>query len=145
MYRAQQTHNCSSKKSKTFVWKDMNLLTINVLYPTNKRIFFSSWKKKIFFSFPSLPYFFFYSISFYYEFSKEQDYICSKPEDSGMHLCSNLPPYRIGPLVCNSEYSKTNKQSIIMIINFNLECFKQQVVFCSLHIHHDKLLRISQF
>uniref|UniRef100_A0A8D8G3Z2 Voltage-dependent T-type calcium channel subunit alpha-1G n=1 Tax=Culex pipiens TaxID=7175 RepID=A0A8D8G3Z2_CULPI len=43
------------------------------------------------------------SISFYYEFSKEQDYICSKPEDSGMHLCNNLPPYRIGPLLCNDS------------------------------------------
>lgn len=43
------------------------------------------------------------SISFYYEFSKEQDYICSKPEDSGMHLCNNLPPYRIGPLLCNGK------------------------------------------
>ncbi|XP_055634559.1 voltage-dependent T-type calcium channel subunit alpha-1G isoform X4 [Toxorhynchites rutilus septentrionalis] len=42
-------------------------------------------------------------ISFYYEFSKEQDYICSKPDDSGMHLCNNLPPYRIGPLVCNDS------------------------------------------
>ncbi|XP_021706156.1 voltage-dependent T-type calcium channel subunit alpha-1G isoform X2 [Aedes aegypti] len=42
-------------------------------------------------------------ISFYYEFSKEQDYICSKPDDSGMHLCNNLPPYRIGPLVCNAS------------------------------------------
>ncbi|XP_055525696.1 voltage-dependent T-type calcium channel subunit alpha-1G isoform X2 [Wyeomyia smithii] len=43
------------------------------------------------------------SISFYYEFSKEQDYICSKPDDSGMHLCKNLPPYRIGALVCNDS------------------------------------------
>ncbi|XP_065095461.1 voltage-dependent T-type calcium channel subunit alpha-1G isoform X3 [Ochlerotatus camptorhynchus] len=42
-------------------------------------------------------------ISFYYEFSKEQDYICSKPADSGMHLCNNLPPYRIGPLLCNAS------------------------------------------
>ncbi|XP_053680471.1 voltage-dependent T-type calcium channel subunit alpha-1G [Anopheles nili] len=42
-------------------------------------------------------------VSFYYEFSKEQDYICSKPDDSGMHLCQNLPPYRIGPLVCNDS------------------------------------------
>ncbi|XP_053687605.1 voltage-dependent T-type calcium channel subunit alpha-1G [Sabethes cyaneus] len=42
-------------------------------------------------------------ISFYYEFSKEQDYICSKPDDSGMHLCKNLPPYRIGALVCNDS------------------------------------------
>ncbi|XP_058837307.1 voltage-dependent T-type calcium channel subunit alpha-1G isoform X2 [Topomyia yanbarensis] len=43
------------------------------------------------------------SISLYYEFSKEQDYICSKPEDSGMHLCKDLPPYRVGPLVCNAS------------------------------------------
>ncbi|CAG4983343.1 unnamed protein product [Colias eurytheme] len=41
------------------------------------------------------------SISFYYEFSKELDYICTTPEDSGMHLCGNFPPYRYGPLVCN--------------------------------------------
>lgn len=44
------------------------------------------------------------SISYYYEFSKEQDYICSKPEDSGMHQCTTLPPYRIGPMVCNGKY-----------------------------------------
>lgn len=44
------------------------------------------------------------SISYYYEFSKEQDYICSKPGDSGMHECTNLPPYRIGPMICNGEY-----------------------------------------
>ncbi|XP_050683561.1 voltage-dependent T-type calcium channel subunit alpha-1H-like [Leptidea sinapis] len=41
------------------------------------------------------------SISFYYEFSKELDYICTTPEDSGMHLCGNFPPYRYGALVCN--------------------------------------------
>lgn len=44
------------------------------------------------------------SISYYYEFSKEQDYICSKPEDSGMHQCTNLPPFRIGPMICNCKY-----------------------------------------
>ncbi|KAL9871929.1 ca[2+]-channel protein alpha[[1]] subunit T isoform 1-T4 [Glossina fuscipes fuscipes] len=43
------------------------------------------------------------SVSYYYEFSKEQDYICSKPEDSGMHLCSDLPPYRIGPMLCTEK------------------------------------------
>ncbi|XP_037914604.1 voltage-dependent T-type calcium channel subunit alpha-1G isoform X4 [Hermetia illucens] len=42
------------------------------------------------------------NISFYYEYSKEQDYICSKPDDSGMHLCSNLPPYRVGPMLCDA-------------------------------------------
>ncbi|XP_038212095.1 voltage-dependent T-type calcium channel subunit alpha-1G-like [Zerene cesonia] len=41
------------------------------------------------------------NISFYYEFSKELDYICTTPEDSGMHQCGNFPPYRYGPLVCN--------------------------------------------
>ncbi|XP_034490268.1 voltage-dependent T-type calcium channel subunit alpha-1G [Drosophila innubila] len=43
------------------------------------------------------------SLSQYYEFSKDQDYICSTPEDSGMHLCGNFPPYRIGSLVCSEE------------------------------------------
>ncbi|XP_032588774.1 uncharacterized protein LOC6585509 isoform X5 [Drosophila mojavensis] len=43
------------------------------------------------------------SLSQYYEFSKDQDYICSTPEDSGMHLCGNFPPYRIGSLVCTEE------------------------------------------
>ncbi|XP_045772342.1 voltage-dependent T-type calcium channel subunit alpha-1G-like isoform X3 [Maniola jurtina] len=41
------------------------------------------------------------NISFHYEFSKELDYICTTPEDSGMHLCGDFPPYRYGPLVCN--------------------------------------------
>lgn len=45
--------------------------------------------------------FLFCSISFYYEFSKELDYICTTPEDNGMHLCGDFPPYRYGPLVCN--------------------------------------------
>ncbi|XP_030381070.1 voltage-dependent T-type calcium channel subunit alpha-1G [Scaptodrosophila lebanonensis] len=43
------------------------------------------------------------TVSHYYEFSKDQDYICSTPEDSGMHLCANFPPYRIGALVCNAD------------------------------------------
>ncbi|XP_053658326.1 voltage-dependent T-type calcium channel subunit alpha-1G [Anopheles marshallii] len=60
-------------------------------------------------------------VSFYYEFSKEQDYICSKPEDSGMHLCQNLPPYRIGPLVCNDTalpYSE-NDPTATACVNWN--------------------------
>lgn len=46
----------------------------------------------------------FSSVSFYYEFSKEQDYICSRPEDSGMHLCSELPQYRVGAMLCNGKF-----------------------------------------
>ncbi|XP_026724837.1 voltage-dependent T-type calcium channel subunit alpha-1G-like isoform X5 [Trichoplusia ni] len=41
------------------------------------------------------------NISFYYEFSKELDYICTTPEDNGMHYCGDFPPYRYGALVCN--------------------------------------------
>ncbi|XP_037808576.1 voltage-dependent T-type calcium channel subunit alpha-1G isoform X5 [Lucilia sericata] len=58
------------------------------------------------------------SVSYYYEFSKEQDYICSMPEDSGMHMCSNLPPYRNGPMVCteaaipNSNNLPTNTSCV---------------------------------
>ncbi|XP_073835164.1 ca[2+]-channel protein alpha[[1]] subunit T isoform X6 [Musca autumnalis] len=58
------------------------------------------------------------SVSYYYEFSKEQDYICSRPEDSGMHLCSDLPPYRIGPMICtepaipNSRNLPTNTSCV---------------------------------
>nr|XP_036215545.1 uncharacterized protein LOC106617992 isoform X1 [Bactrocera oleae] len=46
------------------------------------------------------------SVSNYYEFSKEQDYICSKPEDSGMHLCADLPPYRVGDMICTEAASQ---------------------------------------
>lgn len=31
---------------------------------------------------------------------QEKDYICSKPEDHGMHLCSDIPPYKIGNITC---------------------------------------------
>lgn len=48
----------------------------------------------------------FFRISFYYEISKEQDYICSRKEDSGMHLCSELPHYRNGKMECNCKYIK---------------------------------------
>ncbi|XP_071560722.1 ca[2+]-channel protein alpha[[1]] subunit T isoform X4 [Temnothorax nylanderi] len=37
----------------------------------------------------------------YFEYGG-QDYICSRPDDSGMHLCSNLPPLKLGNVVCNS-------------------------------------------
>ncbi|RLU22910.1 hypothetical protein DMN91_005188 [Ooceraea biroi] len=37
----------------------------------------------------------------YFEY-QGQDYICSRPDDSGMHSCSNLPPLKLGNVVCNS-------------------------------------------
>lgn len=55
------------------------------------------------------------SISFYYEFSKDQDYICSKPEDSGMHLCGlHLPQYRIGNRTCNGELPQRSAACLLL-------------------------------
>ncbi|KAG5327931.1 CAC1G protein, partial [Acromyrmex heyeri] len=42
-----------------------------------------------------------YDLEKYFEY-QGQDYICSRPDDSGMHSCSNLPPLKLGNLVCNS-------------------------------------------
>ncbi|KAG8268301.1 low voltage-gated calcium channel activity protein [Homalodisca vitripennis] len=37
-----------------------------------------------------------------YQGDKEGDYICSKPEDNGMHSCRDLPPTKHHDLVCNA-------------------------------------------
>ncbi|KAH9640741.1 hypothetical protein HF086_007312 [Spodoptera exigua] len=61
------------------------------------------------------------NISFYYEFSKELDYICTTPEDNGMHTCGNFPPYRYGALVCN-ETAKPfsyNRPTNTSCVNWN--------------------------
>ncbi|XP_037293759.1 voltage-dependent T-type calcium channel subunit alpha-1G isoform X2 [Manduca sexta] len=61
------------------------------------------------------------NISFYYEFSKELDYICTTPEDSGMHQCGDFPPYRYGALVCNETarpYSY-NRPTNTSCVNWN--------------------------
>ncbi|XP_072749340.1 ca[2+]-channel protein alpha[[1]] subunit T isoform X3 [Anoplolepis gracilipes] len=42
-----------------------------------------------------------YDLEKYFEY-QGQDYICSRPDDSGMHSCSNLPPLKFGNLVCNN-------------------------------------------
>jgi hypothetical protein len=39
--------------------------------------------------------------SYYRYLEQDRDYICSKPEDNGMHLCSELPPYRHNGIECN--------------------------------------------
>lgn len=64
----------------------------------------------------------FRSISFYYEFSKDMDYICTMPEDNGMHTCSDLPPYRYGSVVCNETakpYPSLNLPTNMSCVNWN--------------------------
>jgi voltage-dependent calcium channel T type alpha-1G len=34
---------------------------------------------------------------------QDRDYICSKPEDNGMHQCTDLPHYKVGDMVCNDS------------------------------------------
>ncbi|XP_014476134.1 PREDICTED: voltage-dependent T-type calcium channel subunit alpha-1G isoform X2 [Dinoponera quadriceps] len=48
----------------------------------------------------------------YFEY-QGQDYICSRPDDSGMHSCSNLPPLKFGNLVCNSTALPNNNVTFV--------------------------------
>ncbi|XP_015590684.1 voltage-dependent T-type calcium channel subunit alpha-1G isoform X2 [Cephus cinctus] len=48
----------------------------------------------------------------YFEY-QGQDYICSRPDDSGMHTCNNLPPLKLGNLVCNSTAVPNNNTTLI--------------------------------
>lgn len=48
------------------------------------------------------------------------DYICSQPDSSGIHTCSNLPPYYEGKVKCNltlEEYDQVSNESCI---NWNI-------------------------
>ncbi|XP_033214107.1 voltage-dependent T-type calcium channel subunit alpha-1H-like [Belonocnema kinseyi] len=48
----------------------------------------------------------------YYE-NQGQDYICSRPEDSGMHSCSHLPPLKFGDTICNHTSVTNNNMTFI--------------------------------
>nr|XP_034187863.1 voltage-dependent T-type calcium channel subunit alpha-1G isoform X2 [Osmia lignaria] len=48
----------------------------------------------------------------YFEY-QGQDYICSRPDDNGMHSCSNLPPLKFGNVVCNSTALPNNNTTFI--------------------------------
>ncbi|XP_066907873.1 voltage-dependent T-type calcium channel subunit alpha-1G isoform X3 [Halyomorpha halys] len=41
--------------------------------------------------------------AYYWHQDQERDYICSRPEDSGMHRCEDLPPSQIGRQICTAE------------------------------------------
>ncbi|KAK9301586.1 hypothetical protein QLX08_006035 [Tetragonisca angustula] len=53
-----------------------------------------------------------YDLEKYFEY-QGQDYICSRPDDNGMHSCSNLPPLKFGNLVCNSTALPNNNTTFI--------------------------------
>ncbi|XP_061937482.1 voltage-dependent T-type calcium channel subunit alpha-1G isoform X5 [Apis cerana] len=48
----------------------------------------------------------------YFEY-QGQDYICSRPDDNGMHSCSNLPPLKLGNVVCNNTALPNNNTTFI--------------------------------
>lgn len=39
----------------------------------------------------------------YFEY-QGQDYICSRPDDNGMHSCSNLPPLKLGECIFDIQF-----------------------------------------
>ncbi|XP_069691068.1 voltage-dependent T-type calcium channel subunit alpha-1G isoform X2 [Periplaneta americana] len=59
--------------------------------------------------------------SYYTYTDREQDYICSKPEDNGMHQCTDLPHYRLGDMVCNESAvpGATNAPTEKSCVNWN--------------------------
>lgn len=42
----------------------------------------------------------------YYTITQEQEYICSKKDHSGLHLCEDLPPFKNESRVCNLTYEE---------------------------------------
>ncbi|KAF4518088.1 hypothetical protein B566_EDAN007789 [Ephemera danica] len=68
--------------------------------------------------------------SYYRYLEQDRDYICSKPEDNGMHTCANLPPYRLNGVDCNATALSfsSNQPTNASCVNWNLyytECKSQ--------------------
>ncbi|XP_076629158.1 ca[2+]-channel protein alpha[[1]] subunit T isoform X2 [Colletes latitarsis] len=53
-----------------------------------------------------------YDLEKYFEY-QGQDYICSRPDDNGMHSCSNLPPLKLGNVICNNTALPNNNATFI--------------------------------
>ncbi|XP_058804886.1 voltage-dependent T-type calcium channel subunit alpha-1G isoform X2 [Phymastichus coffea] len=53
-----------------------------------------------------------YDLEKYFEY-QGQDYICSRPDDNGMHSCSNLPLLKIGSVECNHTALPNNNVTFI--------------------------------
>lgn len=45
--------------------------------------------------------FIFSDISPFYKLQPDQEYICSRPEQSGMHICGSFPEYVNNSITCN--------------------------------------------
>lgn len=73
---------------------------------------------------PFWRYLFSSSISPFYKLQPDHEYICSKPEQSGMHLCGGLPEYINGTMKCNltieQKYSFRYVADDSVCINWNL-------------------------
>jgi hypothetical protein len=52
---------------------------------------------------------------------QDRDFICSKPEDNGMHLCNDLPHFKVGDMVCNDSavVGSTNAPTEKSCVNWN--------------------------
>ncbi|XP_071444004.1 voltage-dependent T-type calcium channel subunit alpha-1G [Hetaerina americana] len=64
----------------------------NITYPAHLGDYFTM-KVKV-----TLP------LASYYRYQEQdRDYICSRPDDNGMHTCSDLPPTKDGEMTCNGS------------------------------------------
>ncbi|KAK9701208.1 Ion transport protein [Popillia japonica] len=47
----------------------------------------------------------------YYQTTQETEYICSKKDHSGMHYCTDLPPYKIANKTCSLSYEQSQEKA----------------------------------
>lgn len=59
----------------------------------------------------------FRDVSHYYAIAQDQEYICSKKDQAGMHSCSNLPLYN---KTCNLTYEQAQDPNVSGCVNWNL-------------------------
>lgn len=70
-------------------------------------------------------------LALYYQYiEQDKDYICSRPDDNGMHKCDNLPHYREGDMICNDSAvpNSINRPTDTSCVNWNqyyTECMSQ--------------------
>ncbi|KAL0279686.1 UNVERIFIED_CONTAM: hypothetical protein PYX00_001187 [Menopon gallinae] len=70
-------------------------------------------------------------LALYYQYiEQDKDYICSRPDDNGMHKCENLPHYREGNMICNDSAvpNSMNRPTDTSCVNWNqyyTECMSQ--------------------
>ena len=77
----------------------------------------------------------------YFEY-QGQDYICSRPDDNGMHSCSNLPPLKFGECTSSTFLPLLFESFLSLSLSLSL-CLKYRGVDVFSISYDDTLSRVS--